>query len=112
MTTTAASLPAPVARLVAAVNSYNTPAFLDQFTPDGWVDDNGRRFTGHDQIRRWSDQEFIGAGGQMHVTATRPTAAGADVDVTFTSTGFNGYSLFSFQIAADGDHLAAMSITA
>ena len=34
-----------------AVNQGDTEAFLDLFTPDGLVDDNGRTFTGRDEIK-------------------------------------------------------------
>jgi hypothetical protein len=47
-------LPAPVARAVDAVNSGDTDAFLSEFAADGWIDDNGRRFTGHDEMRSWN----------------------------------------------------------
>jgi hypothetical protein len=54
-------LPAPVARAIEAVNAGDTEAFLSEFAADGWIDDNGRQFSGHDAMRAWDDRELIGA---------------------------------------------------
>ena len=91
-------LPDEVRRLVDAVNAGDTDAFLSAFADDGYVDDNGRRFTGRDEIRRWSDRELIGARTSMEVTGAEPVAGGTAVDAEVTSTGFNGYSRFTFAI--------------
>jgi hypothetical protein len=93
------ALPAPVARAVDAVNAGDTDAFLSAFAEDGWIDDNGRRFTGHDEMRTWSDRELIGAG-----------ASGVGVDIEVASEGFNGYSRFDFDV--EGDVLRSMTIRA
>jgi hypothetical protein len=103
-------LPAPVARAVDAVNAEDTDAFLSTFTPDGWIDDNGRRFTGHDEMRAWSDRELIGAHTRFEVTGAQPTDNGVALDIEVVSDGFNGYSRFAFSLA--GDALRAMAITA
>jgi hypothetical protein len=103
-------LPAPVARAIAAVNAEDTDAFLSQFATDGWIDDNGRRFTGHDAMRAWSDRELIGAHTRFEVTAVEATDAAVAVDIEVASEGFNGYSRFAFEVA--GDALQGMAITA
>jgi hypothetical protein len=102
-------LPAPVARAIAAVNAGDTDAFLSAFTADGWIDDNGRRFTGHDEMRGWSDRELIGAHTRFEITGSEPTEGGVAVDIEVSSDGFNGYSRFAFEV--DGDTLQAMAIT-
>jgi len=38
----------------------DTGAFPSEFSADGWSDDNGRRFLGHDEMRAWSGRELIG----------------------------------------------------
>jgi ketosteroid isomerase-like protein len=106
----AADLPSPVTTAIAAVNRGDSEAFVGLFLDDGYVDDNGRRFQGHEAIRGWSDAEFIGAGGRMTVTHQGVSGDGAWVDADFTSSGFNGLSRFAF--AVDGGHLASMTITA
>ena len=103
-------LPAPVARAIAAVNAEDTDAFLSQFSADGWIDDNGRRFTGHDEMRAWSDRELIGAHTRFEVTGAEPAHAGVAVDIEVASDSFNGYRRFAFEVA--GDELQGMAITA
>jgi hypothetical protein len=45
-------LPDPINRFVEAVNRADTKSFLDFFPSDGVVEDSGRRFVGHNAIRR------------------------------------------------------------
>ena len=61
-------IPKLLADFTAAINRGDTPAFLDCFASDGVVDDWGRRFVGHDGIKRWSDAETIGAHGTLTIT--------------------------------------------
>ncbi|HET6997629.1 MAG TPA: nuclear transport factor 2 family protein [Solirubrobacterales bacterium] len=103
-------LPPPVARAVAAVNAEDTEAFLDQFLPDGSVDDNGRVFEGREGIRAWSDKELIGAHTRFELTGSEPMDDGVALHVEVSSDGFNGYSRFAFQV--EGDRVHSMLITA
>ncbi|MGO9905889.1 MAG: nuclear transport factor 2 family protein [Solirubrobacteraceae bacterium] len=103
-------LPAAVARAIDAVNASDTDAFLFEFASDGWIDDNGWRFVGHDEIRGWSDRELIGANSRFAVTGSEATDRGADVDIEVASDGFNGYSRFAFEV--EGEALRSMTITA
>ena len=103
-------LPGPIARVIDAVNARDTDAFLSEFAANGWIDDNGRRFGGHDAMRAWSDRELIGANSRFEVTGSEPTDAGVAVDIEVASDGFNGYSRFVFEL--DGETLRSMAITA
>ncbi|ROZ85477.1 nuclear transport factor 2 family protein [Gordonia sp. OPL2] len=93
--------PAPVQRLLDAVNAGDTSAFLAAFTDDGYVDDWGRVFTGGDAIKGWSDSELIGK--QATLAPTTVTADGDSVTVIATvgGNGFNGPSTFTFGIRED-----------
>jgi hypothetical protein len=103
-------LPAPVARAIDAVNGGDTDAFLSAFAHDGWIDDNGRRFVGRDEMRAWSDRELIGANSRFAVTGSEAIDSGVAVDIEVASDGFNGYSRFAF--AVEGETLRSMTITA
>jgi hypothetical protein len=103
-------LPAPVARAIDAVNAGDSDAFLTEFASDGWIDDNGRRFVGRDEMRGWSDRELIGANSRFAVTGSQSTDRGVAVDIEVASDGFNGYSRFAFEV--EGDGLRSMTITA
>jgi hypothetical protein len=60
-------LPVPVRAAIDAANANDTDAFLACFPPDGVVDDWGREFAGYDEIRGWSDREFIGVKVNLKV---------------------------------------------
>ena len=54
-------LPKPILAAIDAVNAGDVDAFLATFAPvTGLVDDWGFEHRGADEIRRWSDGEFIG----------------------------------------------------
>ena len=103
-------LPAPVRAAIDAANANDTDAFLSCFPPDGVVDDWGREFVGHDEIRGWSDREFIGVKVNLKVVQV----AIEDVNVVVTAQeggdGFNGPSHFTFQL--EGGQLTRMTIRA
>lgn len=102
------TIPEPVASFVAAVNRHDEQAFLDAFTDDGFVDDWGRVFTGREEIKGWSDGEFIGAQGVL--TPQEVTEDGGTVTVVgdWRSTHANGLSSFAF--ATRDDRIASMTI--
>jgi hypothetical protein len=89
--------PEPVARLLAAANSYDTNAFLASFTADGVVDDWGRQFTGAASIREWSDGEFIGANVVLAVTGIATTGDRTTISAEVGGDGYNGPSHFTFR---------------
>ncbi|GGF44875.1 hypothetical protein GCM10010922_20700 [Microbacterium sorbitolivorans] len=101
-------IPEPVATFLERVNAHDEEAFLDAFTPAGAVDDWGRTFAGREQIKTWSDKEFIGSRGVL--TVEEVGVAGDEVTVVgdWRSNHANGRSKFVFDVA--GDKLAKMTI--
>lgn len=101
-------VPEPVASFIETVNRHDEGRFLDAFVDDGYVDDWGRVFTGREQIRAWSQKEFIGAQGTL--TPVEVSHEGERVVVTgdWRSTHANGLSRFEFVVT--GDRLASMTI--
>jgi hypothetical protein len=102
-------VPAAVTAALAAANAHDLPAFLDTFAPAGSVDDWGRVFTGREQIRRWSDTEFIGVGVSLSDLSYRVVDAGVAVSAQVGGDGFNGPSTFTFAVGDDG--IDRMTIT-
>lgn len=98
--------------LIDAANLGDTDAFLAAFTPyQGVVDDWGRKFHGPNDIRRWSDREFIGKNVTLKVIHFYST--GDDEVIVIAQVGgdgFNGPSTFAFRVA--GNKVAEMRITA
>jgi hypothetical protein len=103
-------LPAPVRAAIDAANANDTDAFLACFPPDGVVDDWGREFTGHDEIRGWSDREFIGVKVKLSVVHVATEDAKVVVTAQVGGGGFNGPSHFTFQV--EGSHVSRMTIRA
>jgi ketosteroid isomerase-like protein len=101
-------LPAPVQAALAAVNANDTEAFLDCFSEDGVVGDWGWEFRGRDEIRAWSDREFIGRKVSLKVTAVVGRNGKTVIAVEVGGNGFNGLSRFGFQI--EGDKVARMTV--
>lgn len=61
-----------IAEQIAAVNAHDTDAIMAAFAPDAYLNDNGREFRGADAIRRWVEQEVVGAKVTVEVReATR-----------------------------------------
>ncbi len=102
------TIPEPVASFVERVNAHDEQAFLDAFTSGGAVDDWGRVFTGREQIKVWSDREFIGSKGTLTVEEVTVADDAVVVVGDWRSNHANGRSKFSFVI--DGDKLARMTI--
>jgi hypothetical protein len=92
-------LPRPVKKLVDAANNGDTPAFLAGFTADGVVDDWGREFRGAEEIRGWSDAEFIGAAVALEIDEVEFEPNRTIVSATVGGDGFNGPSHFTFVTA-------------
>ncbi|MDS1271853.1 nuclear transport factor 2 family protein [Lipingzhangella sp. LS1_29] len=101
-------LPEPVASFIDAVNRHDENAFLNAFTSDGVVDDWGREFTGRQDIKSWSDREFIGASGVLTPESVEQNGSEVMVIGDWRSTYANGRSSFTFQTA--GDRISRMTI--
>jgi hypothetical protein len=103
-------IPAAVQRALDAIDALDNDAFVATFAADGYVNDWGREFRGHDRVRSWSDNEFIGK--QVTFTDTHVTVPGNPLTIRTQvgGEGFNGPSHFTFEV--QGDAVASMTITA
>ena len=101
-------LPQPVAELIEAANANDTDAFLACLAGDAVVDDWGRQFKGPEEIRAWSDREFIGVKVSLEVTSVEQKDDATTVAAQVGGDGFNGPSHFTFQL--DDDHVTRMTI--
>lgn len=102
------SIPEPIASFVAAVNRHDEEGFLGAFTTEGAVDDWGRVFTGGDQIKAWSDKEFIGARGTLTPEEVFTENGELVVIGDWRSNHANGRSRFTFRV--ESDKIATMTI--
>ncbi|TSI12129.1 nuclear transport factor 2 family protein [Brevibacterium aurantiacum] len=102
------TVPEPVASFIDRVNAHDDEAFLDAFTPNGVVDDWGRNFTGQEEIKAWSDQEFIGSQGTLAIEEASVAGNLVTVVGDWRSNHANGRSMFIFEV--NGNKLAKMTI--
>ena len=70
--------------------------------------DSGRRFAGHDAIRRWSDREFIGAHGRMTVKTVEQEKNVVTLKADWKSNYYSGPSRFEFVL--DGERIRELRI--
>lgn len=94
-------VPAPVRRVIDAINAADTEAFVAAFTADGAIDDWGRVLSGPDGVRSWAATDAIGARAVL--TLVGATVEGDTTEIVFDwrSTVFNGRSR-AFVTVRDG----------
>jgi hypothetical protein len=92
-----ATLPRPVRNVFDAANGGDQEAFIRCFAPHGVVDDWGREFEGPDEIRGWSEGEFIGVGVTLEVEEVEFEGPRTIVAASVGGNGFNGPSHFIFE---------------
>jgi SnoaL-like domain len=91
-------VPAVVREALAAANGHDISRFLGCFAADGAVDDWGRFFTGHAQIRRWSDAEFVGKNVTLSDLSFTSDADRVAVQASVGGDGYTGPSTFTFTV--------------
>lgn len=94
-------LPREVQRLVDAINSADTDAFVAAFTDDGVVNDWGRVLRGLSGVRSWADTDAIGAGARMSVLRASTDGDVTEIAFDWRSRVFNGEST-AFVTVRDG----------
>jgi hypothetical protein len=91
-------VPTVVRDAVEAANTHDISRFLGCFAADGAVDDWGRVFTGHQEIRRWSDAEFIGKNVALSDLGFASDGDRVTVHAQVGGDGYNGPSTFTFTL--------------
>lgn len=103
------NLPTVIENFIKAVNAGDLEKVLSFFDREqGVVNDWGRRFVGHQAIKRWSDKEFIGADGKMTPMKVENDGGEYRVFADWRSNFYNGASLFVFKL--DGEKIEEMRI--
>ena len=96
-----ADVPAPIRRMVDATNAGDTPAFLACFTPDAFLSDWGRDFTGRDGLAAWNATDNIGVNSHLAIKGAAREGGTWRVTVAVSGGGFNGEGTMSFTLAGD-----------
>lgn len=101
-------VPAPVQRMIDAINAADVEAFVAAFAADAFVDDWGRVLRGADGVRSWAMSDAIGAGARMTVLTAETEGGTTRVHFDWSSRVFNGESDGIFVV--EGDLLASFTI--
>jgi len=102
------TVPAPIQRMIDATNAGDSDAFVAAFATGAYLEDWGRGFTGHDEIRSWDASDNIGRNARFEVVAHRSEGSDDIVTLAVSGGGFNGTSDFRFTL--DGDLIERMVI--
>lgn len=105
---TEVTLPEAAQRLVDAINTADTDAFVAAFTPDGYVSDWGNVKRGPAGVRSWAGSDAIGAGAAMTVLTADVDGDTVSIRFGWRSRVFNGESDGIFVL--DGDRIASFTI--
>ena len=82
--------PEAVWKLVGAINTADTEAFVAAFSPDGVIDDWGRKLVGRQGQRSWAASDAIGAQAQMTLLGSETSGAVTEIRFDWRSTVFTG----------------------
>lgn len=104
-------LPAAIRAMIDATNARDSDSFVASFAEDGYLNDWGREFRGHDDIRSWDRTDNIGKQSRFELVDVEPGEKDGEFVVTLTVSGggFNGTGPMTFVVA--GGKIASMVIT-
>lgn len=69
--------PPVIQRFIVATNAGDTAAFLEAFTPDAFLSDWGRDFTGRAGVAKWNETDNIGVQSKFRLLEIEPNGADA-----------------------------------
>ena len=97
-------LPQAIRDFVEGTNDAETPRFLSAFASDGYLNDWGREFRGHDGIAQWNETDNIGRQARFTVhglvPGERPNSYRLRLSVG--GNGYNGPGDFEVELDDDG----------
>ena len=104
------TVPQPIQAMIDATNAGDSDGFVAAFTDDGYLNDWGREFRGHAELRSWDQTDNIGKQSHFEVVSVSDEGDGRYVVVlTVSGNGFNGTGPMTFTVR--GDKLESMVIT-
>jgi ketosteroid isomerase-like protein len=91
--------PPVIQRFIDATNAGDTAAFLEAFTPDAFLSDWGRDFTGRAGIASWNETDNIGVQSKFRLIEVEPNGADAyRVRLALSGNGYNGEGTMAFTL--------------
>lgn len=91
--------PPVIQRFIDTTNAGDTAAFLEAFTPDAFLSDWGRDFTGRAGIASWNQSDNIGVQSKFRLLEVEPNGANAwRVRLAVSGNGYNGEGTMAFTL--------------
>jgi hypothetical protein len=91
--------PPVIQRFIDATNAGDTAGFLEAFTPDAFLSDWGRDFTGRAGIASWNQSDNIGVQSKFRLLGVEPNGADAwRVRLAVSGKGYNGEGTMAFTL--------------
>lgn len=91
--------PPVIQRFIDATNAGDSAAFLEAFTPDAFLSDWGRDFTGRDGIASWNQSDNIGVQSKFRLLSVESTGVDAwRVKLAVSGSGYNGEGTMAFTL--------------
>lgn len=91
--------PPVIQRFIDATNAGDSAAFLEAFTPDAFLSDWGRDFTGRDGIASWNQSDNIGVQSKFRLLSVEPNGVDAwRVKLAVSGNGYNGEGTMAFTL--------------
>jgi len=102
--------PPVIQRFIDATNAGDTAAFLEAFTPDAFLSDWGRDFTGRAGIAKWNETDNIGVQSKFRLLEVEPNGADAyRLRLAVSGNGYNGEGTMAFTLV--GGRIARLVIS-
>ncbi len=109
------TLPAIIARHVAAYGGHDPEAFLATLASEALLNDNRREFLGHDAIRAWADKEIFGDNVSLTVERAYEQYGNitlhARTDGDYDKTNLPDPLILSFYFTIAGERITQLIIT-
>jgi hypothetical protein len=91
--------PPVIQRFIDATNAGDTAGFLEAFTPDAFLSDWGRDFTGREGVAQWNQSDNIGVQSKFRLLEVEPNGANAwRVRLAVSGNGYNGEGTMAFTL--------------
>lgn len=91
--------PPVIQRFIDATNAGDSAAFLEAFTPDAFLSDWGRDFTGRAGIASWDQSDNIGVQSKFRLLSVEANGPDAyQVKLAVSGNGYNGEGTMAFAL--------------
>ena len=112
--TTTETLPAPVARYIAATNAFDLEGIMATFADDALVNDHRCEFPDRAAIRGWAAREIVADRVTMDVVAGKrrghSVAVRARIDGNFDKKGLPSPLFLDFYFSCSATHIEQLVI--